>query len=115
MKVKNARTVLGPAGAHPSLVHALGVVDRVWRKVTGKHPIITGLAEEGHSEGSRHYGILGDPRCMAFDVRCVDLTPEERVEIDAELHRRLGANEFDIVWEALGTANAHLHLEADPK
>lgn len=115
MKIKNARTALGPAGAHPSMLHALDVTDRVWRRATGKHPIITGLAEEGHSEGSRHYGVPGDARCRAFDVRCADLTPEERVEIDAELARRLGANEFDIVWEALGTANAHLHVEADPK
>ena len=115
MKVKNARTVLGPEGAHPSLIHAFGVTDRVWRKVTGRHPLITGLAEEGHSEGSRHYGILGDSRCRAFDVRASDLTPEMRMEIDAELHRRLGANEFDVVWEALGTANSHLHLEVDSK
>jgi len=115
MKVKNARTVLGPFGAHPSLLHALGVTDRVWRKVTGKHMIVTGLAEEGHSEGSRHYGVPGDARCRAFDVRAADLTPEARLEIDAELHRRLGANEFDVVWEALGTVNAHLHLEVDAK
>ena len=115
MKVKNARTVLGVEGAHPSLAHAMGVVDRVWRKVTGKHPIVTGLAEEGHSETSRHYGVPGDTRCRAFDIRAVDLTPEDRLEIDAELHRRLGANEFDVVWEALGTVNSHLHLEVDTK
>ena len=115
MKIKNARTTLGVEGAHPSLIHALLVVDRVWRKVTGKHPIVTGLAEEGHSEASKHYGIPGDTRCRAFDVRATDLTPEERVEIDAELHRRLGANEFDLPWEHLGTVNAHLHLEVDPK
>ena len=115
MKIKNARTVLGPEGAHPSLIHALIVTDRVWRKVTGKHPRITGLAEEGHSEGSRHYGIPGDTRCRAFDVGASDLTPEQRVEIDAELHRRLGANEFDLPWEDLGSANAHLHIEVDPK
>ena len=115
MKVKNTRTALGVEGAHPSLAHAMGVVDRVWRKVTGRHPIVTGLAEEGHSETSRHYGIPGDSRCRALDVRAVDLTPEERVEIDAELHRRLGANEFDVVWEALGTVNSHLHLEVDAK
>ena len=115
MKVKNARTVLGPEGAHPSLRHAHLVIDRIWRKVTGTHPLVTGLAEEGHSEGSLHYGIPGDSRCRAIDYRASDLTPEARIEIDAEAHRRLGANEFDIVWEALGTANSHLHLEVDSK
>ena len=115
MKTKVTRTVLGPEGMHPSAIHAALVVDRVWRRVTGKHPIVTGLAEEGHSEGSLHYGIPGDTRCRAFDIRAADLTPEERLEVDAELGRRLGANEFDLVWEALGTPNAHLHVEVDPR
>lgn len=115
MKVKVTRTVLGPEGAHPSLIHAMLVVDRVWRKVTGRHARITGLAEEGHSEGSLHYGILGDTRCRATDIGANDLTPEERMEINADLHRRLPSGEFDIVWEKLGTAEAHCHLEVDVK
>lgn len=116
MKIKDARTTLGPAGAHPAIIHAADVVDRVWRRVTGHHARIVGLAEEGHSEGSRHYGTPSDPRCMAvdFDADEVAATAEQRAKIAAELLTRLGDLEYDFVWETLGTPRAHLHLEWDP-
>ncbi len=96
---------------HPAIEHAMNVVDRVWFKVTGVQAVCTGLGEEGHSPRSRHYGILGDIRCRAFDIRTRNLSEVQRQEIDDSLRVRLGAGlEFDIVWESL-----HLHLEFDPK
>lgn len=131
-KVKNARTVpFGPPT--PGIHHAANVVDRVWRKHTGQQPRITGIQEEGHSEGSRHYGLPGDIRWRAFDVDAdLDhiLPPELlgrdpswraskaaaiRSRIESELKERLGSGEFDLVWEGVGTPGAHLHVEEDPK
>lgn len=130
MKIKNLRTV-GPGPIHPAIHHAMNVVDRVWRKHTGTHARITGLGEEGHSEGSRHYGIEGDIRLRAFDVDADDEhlvpgadVPEEtratlartaQHAIDKELRKRLGEFEYDLVWKDLGEITAHLHLEYDPK
>lgn len=113
MKTKASSTV--GVLFHHSILHAAEVVDRTWRRVTGAHAVVTGLGEEGHSETSLHYGVVGDIRTRAMDFRARDLTPEERHEIDAELHRRLGEGEFDIVWERLDTPTPHLHVEVDPK
>lgn len=110
-------TLIG--GLHPSMEHALLVVDRAWRKYVHEHVVVTGAQEIGHSEGSRHYGILHqtaegkvihDTRCMALDFRTRDLTGAQRRQIAPELLRRLGEGEYDIVWE-----ETHLHIEVDPK
>lgn len=114
MKIKNARTTLGPSGAHPAMIYALDVVDRVWRRHTNLHARVTGLAEEGHSERSLHYGLVGDARCRAFDIDASDLTEAQRKAIDAEVRTRLSDLEFDFVWERLETEEAHLHVEFDP-
>lgn len=128
MKIKNSRTVA--VELHPSIHHVLNVVDRVWRHETDSQPRVTGLGEEGHSEGSRHYGLEGDIRIRAVDIDAddnrlcpaadvsLDLRPHlaraTRERIDTELRARLGT-EFDIVWEGIGTISAHCHIEYDPK
>ena len=124
MKTKQTKTVPSPVGNHPSLDHAIHVVARVWIQKTGRHPIVTGLAEEGHSDGSRHYGfhfvgsrgkVYADPRGYAVDFRD-DLADAERDAVDAELELRLGRGEFDRVWEKKSDGSAsHLHIEVDPK
>ena len=114
MQVKATRTVSGPW--HPSIHHAANVIDRVWRALCGKHPRVTGLGEEGHSERSKHYGELGDVRIRAIDIDA-DFTaiPEDLVDaVDRALRERLGID-YDIVWERMGTPHAHLHIEYDPK
>lgn len=95
---------------HPSLLHALEVTDRVFRAVTGKHAVVTGLQEEGHSEESRHYGRENDVRCRAFDVRIRDFQPSQLESILKELRVRLPSVEFDVVLES-----SHLHIEVDEK
>jgi hypothetical protein len=114
MILKDTKTVsLGPM--HPSLHHALNVIDRVWREHTGNQARITGLGEEGHSRGSLHYGVPGDIRLRAADVDADEqhLPAAKRPALDAELRKRLGVGEFDLVWEGLGTPYAHLHIEVD--
>lgn len=115
MKIKASATVV--VSMHPSALHAMEVVDRVWRKIVGRHARITGLGEEGHSEGSLHYGIPGDIRTRAFDVDADEeaLPTHLRDEVDAELRRRLPRGEFDIILEASGTPNVHYHIETDPR
>lgn len=96
---------------HPATHHALNVVDRVWRKIVGVHPVCTGLGEEGHSKNSKHYGLIGDIRCRAFDIRTRDLSAVQIEELDDSLRVRLAAGlEYDILWE-----NDHLHIEHDPR
>lgn len=123
MKTKVSRTVAG-FGVHPSIHHAALVIDRVWWMLFQRHPIVTGLGEEGHSEGSRHYGyrvqtaagkLYSEVRCMAIDIRD-DLSEVERERADAELRQRLGEGEYDLVWETKGDGTpSHLHVEVDPK
>jgi len=109
MQIKDSKTVV--LKLHPAAEHALNVVDRVWFSVTGVQPVVTGLGEEGHSKSSRHYGILGDIRCRAFDIRTSGLSDAQMDEIDQQLRMRLCAGlEFDIIWEKI-----HLHIEYDPK
>lgn len=108
MKVKQTNTSV--ISMHPSIEHALNVVDRVWFAHTGTHAIVTGLQEEGHSAKSKHYGLVGDIRCRAIDIRD-NLDADTRDLIDKELSLRLARGfEFDIVWES-----NHLHIEYDPK
>ena len=116
MKIKDSKTILGPAGAHPAIIYAMDVVDRIIRRRTGRQMRVTGLSEEGHSEGSRHYGIIGDPRCYAFDFDADDatMTAAQRVQIEGDIIKRLSVEDFDFLWEALGTPSAHGHLEFDP-
>lgn len=114
MKIKAERTVGGPW--HPSIEHAAGVIDRVWRAVVGQHPRVTGLGEEGHSERSLHYGLPGDIRVRAIDIDADSgrINADQQRRVDEELRRRLGT-EYDIVWEQMGTVNAHLHVEYQPE
>ena len=115
MIVKNARTV--GVVYHHSTLHAMEVVNRVWWAEVGQHARVTGLAEEGHSEGSKHYGLKTDIRCMAFDVDADEehLPPNKQAVVNREIRRRLGANEYNILWESMRTVNAHLHISVRPR
>lgn len=117
MKIKDAKTTLGPEGAHPAILYAMDVVDRIIRRRTGRHMRVTGLAEEGHSEKSRHYGIPGDARCRAFDFDAdeTEMNAAQRAKIRDDIEYRLCVEDFDFVWEGLGTSAAHGHVEFDPE
>ena len=95
---------------HPSAVHGIEVASRVVWKFANKHLVVTGAQEEGHSEKSLHYGIPGDIRCRAFDIRTSDFSKPQIKDIVAELKLRLCAGkEFDVVLE-----DDHIHVEAQP-
>ena len=99
------------ARLHPAIEYAMDVLDRVWRRVVNSQPVITGLQEEGLSIGSLHYGIAGDSRCRAFDIRTRNLSRANIRTLKTELELRLAHSlEFDVVWES-----NHLHIEFQPK
>lgn len=109
MIIKATRTTV--VALHPAIEHAMNVVTRVWAQYTDSQPICTGLQEEGHSNGSRHYGVTGDVRCRAFDIRIAGLTDTQRLNIENALKSRLAHGlEFDVLWKS-----NHLHIEYDPK
>ena len=103
----SAPVVLSP---HPAILYAADVCDRVVRSIAGLQPIFTGGQEEGHSEKSLHYGIPGDTRCRALDIRISGFNPTQLKMIVGALQARLPALEFDVVLEP-----DHIHLEYDPK
>jgi len=87
---------------HPAIRYACDVISLI-----EAGPVITSASDSTHKKESLHYGLKGDSRCRAVDLRIKNLTnPQETAK---ELKRRLGPD-FDIVLEA-----DHIHLEYDPK
>jgi len=67
---------------------------------------ITSANDSKHSTLSLHY------KGQALDFRTKDY-PGNKQALVTSIKERLGAD-FDVVLEALGTDNEHLHLEHDP-
>lgn len=70
--------------------------------------VISGGIEGTHSYGSEHYTGL------ALDYRLHQVPPEKREVLYTSIKDALGAD-FDVLWEARGTSEEHLHVEYDPK
>jgi|SRR3990167_181501 len=87
---------------HPAIRYVCDVISLVARE-----PVITSASDSIHKKGSLHYGIKGDSRCRAIDLRTKNLSNTE--EVVKELKRRLGPD-FDVVLEI-----DHLHIEYQPK
>lgn len=94
-------------GVQPRLVHLVAGVanaafaaglDEVW---------ITSAMDSIHAPDSLHYAL------RALDLRTHNLTSEQVARLMAELAKALGPS-ADIIWEARGTPNSHLHVEFDP-
>ena len=92
---------------HPGVRWAMDVVDLAWRRLFEMQATITSGGEGEHSETSRHYGVVGDVRERAFDVRTHNLTQEQRAKARAEVRRLLGPL-YDVVLEP-----THLHIEVE--
>lgn len=71
--------------------------------------IITSANDGRHSYNSWHY----KGRALDFRTKYTKLDGKEH-EFCREVARALGP-EFDVVLEAVGTNNEHLHVEYDPK
>lgn len=106
MKVKDGVISFAP---HPSILHAMEVVNAYWWKEFGEHATVTSIHDKTHSFESFHYGTRDDIRTRAFDVRTRDLGGDAKAKMRNDLRRLLGTI-FDVVLES-----DHLHIELDMK
>ena len=97
------------ANLQPQVVLALQVAEGVYRDVAGVDCWMTSGNDGQHRRGSLHFS--GN----AADLRVHNI-PGDTVarEVASTLREALG-EDFDVVLEALGTMNAHIHLEYQPK
>jgi hypothetical protein len=90
----------------PELVIAWIEAREVWRRFGVEDAVMTSANDGRHMPASKHYS--GE----AFDLRVHGMVdPAGAV---AALRKRLTVD-FDVVLESVGTTNAHVHVEFDPK
>lgn len=92
---------------HPAILHALNIVDLVWRKVFAKQATVTSGSEGRHSATSYHYGAPGDVRERGVDIRTFDLVPDRIPDALTMLGDYLG-EAYDVILEG-----NHIHIEYD--
>jgi NADPH:quinone reductase-like Zn-dependent oxidoreductase len=92
----------------PQMVLAAVVVASIYVKF-GVECIVTSSNDSTHSVNSLHF----KGRALDFRTKQDALNGRER-ELTAAVKAALGG-EFDVVLEAVGTDNEHLHVEWDPK
>ena len=92
----------------PQIVLAMIVVEGVYQSFNVEF-VVTSVNDGKHSDGSWHY------KGCAFDCRTkqASLDGKEQALRD-EIKAALGPD-FDVVLEAVGTDNEHVHIEYDPK
>lgn len=95
-------------GLQPQTVVGMMVASVVCQR-WGVECVITSCNDGKHSERSWHY------KGFAFDLRTrfPELDGRE-AEFASDIRGALGPD-FDVVLEAVGTPNEHLHIEYDPK
>lgn len=80
--------------------------------------VVTSGNDSRHGDGSLHHcksGKYTDGLCRALDFRTKYPTLDGKEQIFRDtVASRLGI-EFDVVQEAVGTDDEHLHVEYDPK
>lgn len=69
--------------------------------------VITSANDSGHMRGSKHYDGA------AVDFRTKNMTAPVKHAWAEGLRLRLG-NDYDVILEAEGQPNEHLHVELDP-
>lgn len=92
-------------GMRPELLVGIWIAEGIWRK-HGADLVVTSVIDGTHKRSSEHYsGCAAD-----FRVHGV-----QNIEtIVGDLQAALGSD-FDVIHEGSGTANAHVHLEYQPK
>ena len=90
----------------PQMVLGANIIDRVYMEHS-HNPTVTSCNDGKHSETSLHYS--GN----ALDWRTKDFYGDKQALVYA-IKDALGSN-FDVVLEALGTDNEHIHTEYQPK
>lgn len=91
----------------PEIVLALIAINDAYREIGCDCVLRYGIDGE-HSVGSEHY--VG----LAVDIRTHNVPPEQRENLIKRIRVALGPD-YDVLWEARGTPNEHLHVEFDPK
>ena len=69
--------------------------------------VITSGNDSTHKTGSKHYTDA------ALDFRTKHLTATQKRALAATVKQRLGES-YDVILEAFGGVNEHLHVEYDP-
>jgi len=102
------------------LVSQMAIADRIVSDVFRSYSIpcaITSANDSKHSDISLHYGKEGkytDGLCRALDYRThYEWINGQEKELADAVQKVLGP-EFDVVLEAVGTPNEHMHVEYDP-
>jgi len=93
----------------PQTVLALVVCNEVYRD-HGEQMTVTSVNDGMHMTGSLH----DDGKAFDLRTKSIDSDKTKRSIVNKITHRlaRLG---FDVVFEAVGDPNEHLHVEYDPK
>jgi hypothetical protein len=105
VKVKPGVRLLG---VKPETVVGMAVVDRCWVVKLGVGFTLTSCIDGAHEAGSLHYAGL------AFDCGVHEVPQDMQNELVLEIRQALGA-EWDVLLEAAGTPNEHVHCEYQPK
>lgn len=92
----------------PQMVIAAIVVNDIFWSL-GLECVITSANDSKHSEWSLHYKGYA----LDFRTHYAELNGKEQ-ELCQRVKDALGPD-FDVVMEAVGTPNEHLHVEYDPK
>lgn len=98
----------------PQCVLAMMVADGLWGDYGAAHCVVTSVRDGRHGAAGKH------PDGDAFDLRTKTISEagkERRVllqELRTELSARLPEG-YDVIAEAIGSDNEHIHVEYDPK
>lgn len=92
----------------PHVVLAITVANDIYR-MFGQSVVVTSVNDSTHKPGSFHY------RGGAVDLRIKHIPHADREKLVTMLRRTLSPVGFDVLWEAKGTDNEHIHVEFDPK
>jgi hypothetical protein len=92
----------------PQMVVALVIIAAIYAR-RNIDCVVTSGNDSKHSPASWHY------KGRALDFRCKQGALDgQEVALRDEIKAALG-DEFDVVLEAVGTDNEHIHVEYDPK
>lgn len=91
----------------PQIVLAAVAIHAIYQR-RGVEFVITSANDSKHGAASWHY----KGRAIDCRTKYPELNGHEQ-ELCAEIREALGS-EFDVVLEAIGTENEHIHVEYDP-